>query len=101
EREFGAAGGAAVGIAVGFLATERRGDRRDAGGGEALAADAPADRPGAAADRGAGAHGFARSGLDIEAALQRLLRRGGDDVDHAADRLAAPQDRLRPAQHFD
>src|SRR3546814_6704565 len=42
-----------------------------------------------------------RSSLDIEAALQRSFRQGGDDIDDAANGLAAPENRLWATQHFD
>ena len=40
-------------------------------------------------------------GFGCEAAFQRLFRLAGGDIDHAADGVAAPQDRLRPAQDLD
>src|SRR3546814_1730054 len=44
KRQFGAARHAAVAIAIALAAAEGRGDRRNAVGGEALTAEAPADR---------------------------------------------------------
>src|SRR5690606_33292506 len=43
----------------------------------------------------------ARAGLGVEAALPGLGRLGRDDIDHAADGLAAPQGGLGAAQYFD
>src|SRR3546814_12564933 len=54
-----------------------------------------------ASDGSARAHRLTRSSLDIEAALQRSFRQGGDDIDDAANGLAAPENRLWPTQHFD
>src|SRR3546814_3174170 len=46
-------------------------------------------RPRLASDGSARAHRLTRSSLDIEAALQRSFRQGGDDIDDAANGLAA------------
>src|SRR3546814_16539875 len=54
-----------------------------------------------ASDGSARAHRLTRSSLDIEAALQRSFRQGGDDIDDAANGLAAPENRLWATQHFD
>src|SRR3546814_7637196 len=56
KRQFGAARDIAVAIAVALDPAERLGVRRNAVGGETLAADPPGERAGAAADRGARAH---------------------------------------------
>src|SRR3546814_10641110 len=58
-------------------------------------------RPRLASDGSARAHRLTRSSLDIEAALQRSFRQGGDDIDDAANGLAAPENRLWATQHFD
>src|SRR3546814_15572527 len=58
-------------------------------------------RPRLASDGSARAHRLTRSSLDIEAALQRSFRQGGDDIDDAANRLADPENRLWATQHFD
>jgi hypothetical protein len=45
--------------------------------------------------------GVEGTGLRRDRARRPLRRAGGDQVDHASDGLAAPQHRLRPAQHLD
>ena len=91
----------ARGETVGLGCAAARRQRADAVGGEVEPRQAPAHRAALAADRRAGADRLARAGLDVEARLERPVGQGGDQVDHAADRLAAPQDRLRPAQDLD
>ena len=100
ERQFRASGDIAVGITIPLAAAKGRRDRGNAVSGEGLAADPPAQRAGHPAQRGAGTDGIARSGFDVEAAFQWRLRAGGDDVDHAADRLASPERRLGATQHL-
>src|SRR3546814_18296778 len=84
KRQFGAARHAAVAIAIALAAAEGRGDRRNAVGGEALTAEAPAQQSRAAADRGARADRVARTGPDVEAALQRTFRHSKDHKNGSA-----------------
>ncbi len=93
-----AAGQAGVGVAVilGPL-----GEGREAVGVVAAGRQTPAQALVSAADPAAEIGRAARAGLGVEAALQGFGRFGRDDIDHAADGLAAPQGRLGAAQHLD
>ncbi len=93
--------GAGVAIAVLLAAAAIVVERGDAIGRQVLARDAP--REALTAGFGACLH-RRRAALAAFGGIGRQQRSFGnrrDDVDDAADRLAAPQRRLRSAQHFD
>ena len=74
---------------------------RDPVGGVVAAGHAPGDLLAGAAEASAQIAGLARAAFDVDRALEGLGRVGGDDIDHAADGLAAPEGGLGAAQHLD
>src|SRR3546814_13017308 len=99
KRQFGAARHAAVAIAIALAAAEGRGDRRNAVGGEALTAEAPAQQSRAAADRGARADRVARTGLDVDAAFQRLIGHISDDIEDKSEERRVGKECVRTSRN--
>ena len=88
-------------IAVGPFAAEPLVEGVDPPGVVVVGRHLPGPGPVLAAKRGLAVKGVIGSALDLGAALQGPGGIYGDDVDHSADRLAAVEGGLRPAQHLD
>ena len=98
EIDAQAAGRAILAIAVTLGAVGRG---RDAVAAQIAAGQRARDRPAAARDAALRVEAVGIAIFGAGARLQPLGRFFGDDVDDAADRLAAPGDRIGAAQHFD